>query len=125
MKVNDKTGPVAAAKMVKADHELLVISDQGNVVRTRLDTIRETGRNAQGVKIMDINPGDRVAAIAAIDLSSSVAQIESSEMQKALKKASKAGSEGLEITDQFSANGDEPGRSGGNGKTPRPRKPKS
>ncbi|HET9201067.1 MAG TPA: DNA gyrase subunit A [Dehalococcoidia bacterium] len=113
MKVNDKTGPVAAAKMVKAEHELLVISDQGNVVRTRLDTIRETGRNAQGVIIMNINPGDKVAAIAAIDLSSSVAQAESSQMQKALKKASKAGSDGLEITHQPGTNGD---GAGGNGR---------
>ena len=62
---------------------------------------------------MTINPGDRVAAIAAIDLSSSVAQAESSQMQKALKKASKAGSDGLEITHQPGANGD---AAGGNGR---------
>jgi DNA gyrase subunit A len=105
MAVNAKTGPVATAKMVKPEHELLVITDQGVVLRTRLDTIRQTGRNAQGVQIINPNPGDGVAAIAAIDLSSSVAMHESQEMQQALNKAVKAGDRGVEITHQPGSNG--------------------
>ncbi|MPZ22583.1 MAG: DNA gyrase subunit A [Dehalococcoidia bacterium] len=118
MAVNDKTGPVSAAKMVKPEHELLVISEQGIVMRTRLDMIRKTGRNAQGVHIINVNKGDRVSAIAAIDLSTSVARFESSEMDKAMKLAADNGSDGgVEITDganhaQNGDDGDEPGANG-------------
>jgi len=66
--VTDKTGPVAIARMVNPMQELIVISAEGIVLRTRLDSIAQVGRASQGVQVMRLAPGDRVASIATIDM---------------------------------------------------------
>ena len=63
LKVSDKTGPVAAAKMVKPGGELLIISAGGLVIRTPVDGISQQGRSAQGVSVMSLRPDDRVVSI--------------------------------------------------------------
>jgi DNA gyrase subunit A len=62
-----KTGPVVAVRQVsEADEEVILISKEGQVVRTRLDGIatRKDG-SAQGVRVMTLREGDKVAGIAA------------------------------------------------------------
>jgi DNA gyrase subunit A len=66
-KITDKTGPVVAARAVNGTRELMIISTDGVVLRTTVDSIRITGRSAQGVHIMNIGPHDSVAAIAGIE----------------------------------------------------------
>jgi DNA gyrase subunit A len=66
--MTDRTGPVAIARMVNAMQELIVISAEGIVLRTRLDSIAQVGRASQGVQVMRLAPGDRVACIATIDM---------------------------------------------------------
>src|SRR6266540_3736611 len=63
LRVTRKTGPVASAQVVHGDEELMLISASGIVIRTELSTVRQTGRDAQGVVVMNLNPGDRVACI--------------------------------------------------------------
>ncbi|HET7181046.1 MAG TPA: DNA gyrase subunit A [Candidatus Limnocylindrales bacterium] len=61
-----KTGVVAAVQQVTAlDEELVLISAQGQVVRTELDTVNRYSPNARGVIVMRLNEGDRVVGIAA------------------------------------------------------------
>jgi DNA gyrase subunit A len=67
-KITDKTGPVVAARAVNGTRELMIISTDGVVLRTTVDSIRITGRSAQGVHIMNIGPNDSVASIAGIEL---------------------------------------------------------
>jgi hypothetical protein len=67
-KVLDKTGPVAAARMVKESQELIVISQEGIVLRTRVDGISVQGRSTQGVSIIGLAPGDAVASVAVIEM---------------------------------------------------------
>jgi len=67
--VTDRTGRVVAARAVYANHELIVVSESGIVMRTTVDSIREVGRSTQGVHVMNIGQGDRVAGLATIDLS--------------------------------------------------------
>jgi DNA gyrase subunit A len=63
-----KTGPVAAARVVFGHEELMMISAQGIVIRTPLDTISErTGRATSGVILMNLRDGDRLAAIAILE----------------------------------------------------------
>ena len=59
---SDRNGPVVDAKLVKAGDEVMLMTDQGQTLRTRVDEIRETGRNAQGVKIMSVEDGERIVA---------------------------------------------------------------
>ncbi|MCE2472395.1 MAG: DNA gyrase subunit A [Anaerolineae bacterium] len=64
LKRNRRTGPVIAVRCIRSDDEIMLISKSGIVLRTRLAEIRETGRNTQGVKLMDIHEDDEVAGIA-------------------------------------------------------------
>ena len=67
-KVMDKTGPVVTARMVNDSQELIVISQNGIVLRTRMDGISVQGRSTQGVAIIDPGPGDAVGSVAVIDM---------------------------------------------------------
>jgi DNA gyrase subunit A len=68
IKTTSKTGPVAAARVVKGYEELMMISAGGMVVRTAIETISErTGRLTSGVKLMNVRDGDRLAAIAILE----------------------------------------------------------
>ncbi|HET7511388.1 MAG TPA: DNA gyrase C-terminal beta-propeller domain-containing protein, partial [Chthoniobacterales bacterium] len=66
MKTGDKTGRVVGALTVSDNDELMLITTKGQMVRTRVAEIRETGRNAQGVKLMDLKSGEKLQAIAPV-----------------------------------------------------------
>ena len=57
---SERNGPCVGIALVKDDDELMVITDRGQVIRTKVAEIRETGRNAQGVKVMTIDEGERL-----------------------------------------------------------------
>ncbi len=65
--VVDKTGEVATAEVVALSEQLMIISAEGIVVRTPVKGISVQGRRTQGVRLMNISPGDRVVAIAHFD----------------------------------------------------------
>lgn len=65
--LTDKTGPVAAARVVDPTHELMVISREGIMLRTNVQQVRITGRAAQGVRVMEVGDGDAVSSIACFD----------------------------------------------------------
>ncbi len=64
LKRNERTGPVIDVRCIKCDDEIMLISRNGIVLRTQLSEIRETGRNTQGVTLMNLELGDEVAGIA-------------------------------------------------------------
>ena len=66
LKITDKTGPVADARVIDDSKEVYVVSEQAQVLRTRLSEIRNTGRNAQGVTIFKPAKGDSVASISCV-----------------------------------------------------------
>ena len=66
MKTTEKTGGVAGALTVRDDAELMLITNKGKMVRTRISGIRETGRNAQGVKLIDLRDGENLQGIAPV-----------------------------------------------------------
>jgi DNA gyrase subunit A len=57
MNVTDKTGKVVAAMAVHESDQLMLMTTKGQSVRIRVGQIRETGRNAQGVRLMNLNTG--------------------------------------------------------------------
>ena len=61
-KITDKTGELVSSHIVTNETELIAISAKGQIIRTEIKSIRETGRSAQGVRIMRLKPGDKVAA---------------------------------------------------------------
>jgi DNA gyrase subunit A len=64
--VTAKTGKLVSAKVVSTETEILALSAKGQMIRTQLDSVRSTGRSAQGVRIMNLNPGDRLAGVVVI-----------------------------------------------------------
>lgn len=64
LKVTEKTGELVSLQSVKEDDELMIITKGGVVMRQKINTIRETGRVAQGVKLINLDDGDKVAAVA-------------------------------------------------------------
>ena len=61
--VTDKTGPVAAIKMVGEEDDLLVITNDGTIIRTPVERISRLGRATQGVRVMRLQEGSRVIDI--------------------------------------------------------------
>ena len=61
--VTDKTGPVAAIKMVGEGDDLLVITNDGTIIRTPVERISRLGRATQGVRVMRLMEGSRVIDI--------------------------------------------------------------
>ncbi|HEY2514434.1 MAG TPA: DNA gyrase subunit A [Polyangiaceae bacterium] len=68
---SERNGPVVDVRLVKEGDEVMLITDKGQTLRTRVDEIRETGRNAQGVKIMSVEEDERVVALERLAESSS------------------------------------------------------
>ena len=66
MKVGDKTGGVVGALTVKDSDEIMLITSGGQMVRIPVQGIRECGRNTQGVKLVNLDPGDKLQAIAPV-----------------------------------------------------------
>jgi DNA gyrase subunit A len=64
--VTAKTGMVVSAHVVTEEKEIFALSAKGQMIRTELSTVRKTGRSAQGVHIMDLKNGDRVAGTVVI-----------------------------------------------------------
>ncbi|MCL6472847.1 MAG: DNA gyrase subunit A [Firmicutes bacterium] len=64
--VSSRRGYIAAAKMVQENHEIMVVSTEGIVIRTPVKQISQMGRNTQGVKIMNLNDNDKVSTIALV-----------------------------------------------------------
>ena len=60
----ERNGPVVASISVTAGDEIVMVSRQGMVVRTKVDDIRETGRAAAGVRVININDTDELIAVA-------------------------------------------------------------
>ena len=59
--ITPKTGPVVSAHVLTDEKEVFALSAKGQMIRTELGTVRTTGRSAQGVRIMNLKDGDRVA----------------------------------------------------------------
>jgi DNA gyrase subunit A len=66
MKTNDKTGRVVGALTVTDADEIMLLTQQGQMVRTPVKDIREAGRNTQGVKLINLAASDKLTAIARV-----------------------------------------------------------
>ncbi len=62
VKTTERVGKVVAIALVDENSQVMLISHYGKIIRMDSKTIRESGRNAQGVRLLQMEPGDRVAA---------------------------------------------------------------
>jgi DNA gyrase subunit A len=66
MKVTEKTGPVVGAVTVTDQDELMLMTSTGQSIRIRVNEIRETGRNAQGVKLLTLREGEKLQDVSIV-----------------------------------------------------------
>ena len=64
MKTTEKTGRVIGVQLVGADDQLMLITNTGKIIRLRINDIRVIGRNTQGVRLIDLDEGERVVSLA-------------------------------------------------------------
>jgi DNA gyrase, A subunit len=93
LNVTDKIGPAVFVDSVADDYDLIITTREGQVIRIKADSIRLTGRNAQGVKAISLRDGDMVQDATALP---SVEDIEhdSAEAKETFDKV-----EGVEVID--------------------------
>src|SRR5712692_9900819 len=70
VKVTEKNGHAVSFHQVRDDDEIMVMTAEGKILRTRVDDVREIGRNAQGVRLIDMTETDRVVGVAKLAESS-------------------------------------------------------
>jgi DNA gyrase subunit A len=64
--MTEKKGQLAAMKIVLPGHELMIVSEEGVVIRVKANDISQLGRATQGVKVMNVSETDRVCAVARV-----------------------------------------------------------
>lgn len=63
MDASERNGEVVSLSLVTPGDQVMVITDGGQVIRTRVDEIREAGRNTQGVRVIRLSDGERVVDV--------------------------------------------------------------
>ena len=63
IQTSERNGAVVAAVLVGDNDEIMLITDAGTLVRTRVGEIRELGRNTQGVTVIKLGPGEKVVGV--------------------------------------------------------------
>ncbi len=66
MNVTEKTGKVVSVRQVGSDDQVMLITDGGKVIRLGVKDVRLTGRNAQGVHLVRLEPNEKVRAVAGL-----------------------------------------------------------
>jgi DNA gyrase subunit A len=67
MKVNDRNGEIVGAVQVFEGDEMILISDQGTLVRIRTEEVSLLGRNTQGVKLINLSPEEHLVGLERVD----------------------------------------------------------
>ncbi len=66
IKMTEKKGKIAAMKIINEKNELMIVSEEGVVIRVKAGDISELSRATQGVKVMNVDDNDRVVAVARV-----------------------------------------------------------
>ncbi len=66
LRITDRNGPMVTIKEVAADDEVMLTTSSGMIIRLRMESVSVIGRATQGVKLIDLRPGDQVTDVAKI-----------------------------------------------------------
>ena len=67
IQLNERNGELISLRAVKGDEDLMIISDDGIIIRISLKDVGTYSRNTQGVKLINLNEGSKVSAVAVIE----------------------------------------------------------
>ena len=63
IRTSRRNGSVVGAELVEGNDELMLITDGGKLVRTRVNEVSVLGRNTQGVKLISLSAGERLVGL--------------------------------------------------------------
>ena len=66
LNITEKNGPIASTKVVNEEDEIIIITAEGIIIRTKIEEISKTGRNTMGVKVIDVEEDDYVVSVGKI-----------------------------------------------------------
>ena len=66
IKTNERNGLVVGLLEVQNEDDLMLVTDRGKIIRMPVENIKAIGRNTQGVKLIGMEPGERVASAASL-----------------------------------------------------------
>ncbi|MFV0381058.1 MAG: DNA gyrase subunit A [Breznakia sp.] len=78
--ITDKTGDLVSVRAVKGDEDIMIITTEGIIIRTSLDTVRVMGRNTQGVKLINVNNEEAVARVAIVEANDEVEESDDTQL---------------------------------------------
>ena len=67
MNITSKTGALVCMRVVTGEEDLMIMTDDGIIIRISMDPLRSLGRNTQGVRLIRIDEGRRVSAVAVVE----------------------------------------------------------
>ena len=80
MQSSDRNGAVVGAVQVEESDEIMLISDKGTLVRTRVEEVSVQGRNTQGVRLIRLKEGEKLVRIEQVDEPQETPHSESEEL---------------------------------------------
>jgi DNA gyrase subunit A len=119
LKVTPKTGEVVGVKYVTPEEGLMLITQEGMIIRLNVSGVRQVDRSAQGVKLMNLDPEDRIVAVAKLAEKDEETEIELAKgdggpMPAELElEAAEEGDDDLQILDTAGFEEDEEDEDGG------------
>ena len=76
IQTSDRNGPVVGAAQVSESDEIMLISDKGTLVRTRVTEVSVQGRNTQGVRLIRLKDGEKLVGLEQVDEPEEVEELE-------------------------------------------------
>lgn len=89
LNITEKNGPLAAGKVVNDDEEIIIITAEGIIIRTKVEEISKTGRNTMGVKVIDVEDDDYVVSVGQFNPEEIKDEEEENEKEKEVEQKSK------------------------------------
>ncbi|SDN95831.1 DNA gyrase subunit A [Alkalicoccus daliensis] len=106
--VTDKNGEVVSLKVVSKDHDLMLITTNGVLIRIRVEEISQTGRNTQGVRLIRVGDGEFVSTVARVNIKEDeeTQEIEGTEAEEGEAAENTASEEETEVNELTEAEKD-------------------
>ena len=82
LNVTDKNGNIVSFKIVNGDEDLMIITTTGIIIRLSLEQISNTGRVAQGVKLINLKDEQKVSSVSLIKKEDNELELESESIEK-------------------------------------------
>ncbi len=97
--ITEKNGPLVGIAVVHGEEDIMLTTDQGVMIRFTVESVSQTGRSTQGVRLMRLGDDAKVATFATVDAADEVGLVEDVVGGEALPAAPEAGVQPAEVTE--------------------------